>query len=109
MFGRTNQLCLSGTANYFVLVVLCTPPANGQMDKDHDGSVSLDEFCVWWEAEAGGELEQRRADAFTLVRHTNLTSDTAKVLARTTQSTAIIKATGNCVVPWRRFARVVFV
>ena len=45
------------------------------MDKDHDGSVSLDEFCVWWEAEAGGELEKRRADAFTLVRHTNLTSD----------------------------------
>ena len=45
------------------------------MDTDHDGSVSLDEFCVWWDSEAGGELENRRADAFTLVRHTNPTSD----------------------------------
>jgi hypothetical protein len=38
-----------------------------QMDKDGGGTVSLDEFVLWWEAGAGGELEERREDAFTIV------------------------------------------
>lgn len=57
------------------------------MDTDHDGSVSLDEFRVWWDSEAGGELEQRRPDAFTLVRHINWpVTLTAGALDRTTHS-----------------------